>query len=63
MLQLQGLTKMFQVVQVQTHALRGVDLHVGEGGALRSRSVRLGGFDVSQHCRHFKGVDCRVLST
>lgn len=32
MLQLQGLAKMFQVVQVQTHALRGVDLHVGEGG-------------------------------
>lgn len=31
MLRMQGLSKVFQVEQVRTHALREVDLHVGEG--------------------------------
>ncbi len=31
MLKMQGLSKVFQIEQVQTHALRGLDLHVREG--------------------------------
>lgn len=31
MLRMQGLSKVFQVEQVRTHALRELDLHVGEG--------------------------------
>lgn len=31
MLKMQGLNKIFQIGQVQTHALRGLDLHVREG--------------------------------
>ncbi|QKW58564.1 ABC transporter ATP-binding protein [Stenotrophomonas sp. NA06056] len=31
MLKMQGLSKVFQIEQVQTHALRGFDLHVREG--------------------------------